>query len=352
MASASQEESASSLSRGAPHVGNDHQCVVYVTSSLPDPGTQPLEAAGLAIRQHNEPSSPSPHELSSGLQDACAALTTVADTVTIEMLEAAKRLRVVANIAVGYDNVDLAAADRLGIVVTHTPEVLTEAVADLAWALLLAAARRVTEGDTWVRSGDWPGWAPTQLLGYSLVNKTLAVVGMGRIGSAVARRAVGFNMRILSCSRTSKPELEKSVGATHTSLDAALRQADYVVVTAPLSSESFHLIDSTALSIMKETAILINVGRGSVVNEEALVDALREGAIAGAGLDVYENEPTVPAELRSLRNVVLLPHIGSATHETRAAMVELCCQNILAVLSGGRPLTPVPFQEAPRKSHA
>ena len=314
---------------------------VVVTRELPAPGTEPLTAAGLVVDQLDQP--PTPDRLRAGFATAVAAVTTLGERIDAELIAAAPGLRVIANLAVGFDNVDLAAAAERGIIVTNTPDVLTEATADMAWALLLAAARRVVEGDAWVRAGTWPGWAPAQLLGAAVHGRTLAVVGMGRIGAAVARRAKGFGMEVLAVSRSPKPELEAEVGATRTELADALARAAHVVVTAPLNPESHHLIDAAAFAAMKPTAVLVNVGRGPVVDEAALVDALRSGRIAAAGLDVYEHEPQVGEALRSLPNVVLAPHLGSATHETRSAMVRLCCENVVRVLRGDGPLTPVPL---------
>ena len=313
---------------------------MVVTATLPHPGTEPLSAAGLAVDQCAG-GAPDRDELTARFAAASGAITTPADSIDADLLASSPNLRVVANIAVGYDNIDLQAASDLGIVVTNTPEVLTEAVGDLAWALVLAAARRVVEGDTWVRTGSWPGWTPDQLLGQSVFGKVIAIVGMGRIGTAIGRRARGFDMEILTCSRTPRPDLEASVGGTRVPLAEALARADVVVITAPLNAESLHLIDAPALALMKPSAVLVNVGRGPVVDERALIDALAAGRLAAAALDVYEFEPTISEELRAMPNVVLTPHIGSATHETRAAMVSLCCENVIRVLGGEPALTPV-----------
>lgn len=314
---------------------------IAVTRTLPEPGATSLQHAGFVVDQLGSTGNPGVVELAAAFATASGALTTLADVVDRTLLEQSPHLKVVANIAVGFDNIDLVAARELGIVVTNTPDVLTEAVADLAWALLLAAARRIVEGDSWARSGAWPGWAPDQVLGQTVHGKTIAIVGMGRIGAAIGRRARGFGMQVLSCSRTPKPLLEDPIGARRLPLHDALAEADFVVVVAPLTSSSHHLIDAEAFAAMRPNAVLVNVGRGSVVDERALIDAVRGGVIAGAGLDVFEFEPEISAELRSLPNVVLTPHIGSATHETRAKMVQLCCDNIIRVIGGDSPLTPV-----------
>ena len=246
-----------------------------------------------------------------------------------------------ANLAVGYDNVDVAAASSRGVVVTNTPGVLTEATADLAWALLLAAARRVGEAERLVRVHGWTGWSPTQLVGSAVHGRTLGIVGMGAIGTAVARRGRGFGMDVLYTNRRRRPEAESEVGATFVSLDELLARSDVVSLNAPATAETHHLIDAGALARMKPTAILVNTARGTLVDEAALAEALRTGVIGAAGLDVFEAEPTIHPALLDLDNVVLLPHLGSATTETRAAMVELACANIVAVLDGRPALTPV-----------
>lgn len=255
-----------------------------------------------------------------------ALVTLLTDRVDRSVLEAGKKLRIVANVAVGVDNIDVAAATRRGILVTNTPGVLTEATADLAWALILAAARRVVEGDAIVRAGRFRGWDFDLLRGMELRGKTLGIVGAGRIGRAVARRALGFDMKVISHSR--------SEGA---SLQSLLKSADVVSLHVPLTASTRHLIGAAELKLMKPTAILINTARGPIVHEGALVDALRRGRIAGAGLDVYEREPAVPAVLRRMTNVVLLPHLGSATVETRRRMLDMAVANVKAALAGRRP---------------
>ncbi|HEY5155043.1 MAG TPA: NAD(P)-dependent oxidoreductase, partial [Acidimicrobiales bacterium] len=229
-----------------------------------------------------------------------------------------------------------------GVVVTTTPDVLTEATADLAWALLLATARRVAEADALVRRGEWGGFSPTMLLGAPVAGQALGIVGLGAIGRAVARRASGFGMTVRYRNRHRDLDAERELGVTPASLDELLAASDFVSLHAPLNDESRHLIDAAALARMKPTAILVNTARGALVDEAALVDALRTGVIAGAGLDVFEREPELAAGLAALPNTVLLPHLGSGTTETRAAMVELACANIVEVLAGRPPVTPVP----------
>jgi len=255
-----------------------------------------------------------------------ALVTLLTDRVDRTVLEAGKGLRIVANVAVGVDNIDIATATRLGILVTNTPGVLTEATADLTWSLILAVARRVVEGDALVRSGRFRGWDFDLLRGMELRGKTLGIVGAGRIGRAVAHRARGFGMKVLSHSR--------SAG---TSLRTLLKGSDVVSIHVPLTPATRHLIGAAELRLMKSTAILINSARGPIVDEKALIDTLRRRRIAGAGLDVYEREPVVPAALRRLSNVVLLPHLGSATVETRRRMLDMAVANVKAVLAGRRP---------------
>jgi glyoxylate reductase len=256
-----------------------------------------------------------------------------------EALDAAgPKLRVVSNMAVGYDNIDIETARQRGIVVTNTPDVLTETTADLAFALLLATARRLPEAERLLRSGQWGHWSPFWCTGLDVYGKTLGIVGMGRIGQAVARRAAGFGMRILYNSRSPKPDVDTRLGCSFCSLDQLLAESDFVVILTALSDETRGLIGRREFSLMKKTAILINVARGAVVDEEALYHALKERRIWAAGLDVYAHEP-IPAghPLLTLDNVVALPHIGSATVETRMNMARLAIRNLLAVLQGTEP---------------
>lgn len=253
------------------------------------------------------------------------------------LLARAPRLRVVGNHAVGVDNVDLAACAARGVVVTNTPGVLTEATADLAFALLLDAARRVTEGDRLVRSGAWQGWEPTAHLGRRVHGATLGIVGFGRIGRAVAARGRGFSMRVLYTSRSAAPpEVEATLGATRVSLEALLAEADFVSLHAPLDAHTRGLLGAAELARLRRGAVLVNTARGGLVDEDALVAALRAGHLVAA-LDVYRDEPRVPAALRALPNVVLAPHVGSADVPTRAAMATLACEGVRAVLEGRAP---------------
>lgn len=255
-----------------------------------------------------------------------ALVTLLTDRVDRAVLEAGPRLRIVANVAVGVDNIDVAAATRRGILVTNTPGVLTESTADLTWALILAVARRVIEGDALVRAGHFRGWDFDLLRGMELRGKTLGIVGSGRIGRAVARRARGFGMRVLMRSRSRGVSLER-----------LLKESDVVSLHVPLTPETHHLIGARELGRMKPTAILVNTARGSIVDERALAAALRKDRIAGAGLDVYEHEPRIAPGLKRLKHVVVLPHLGSATNETRRAMLDTAIRNVRAALAGRRP---------------
>ncbi|MGH7355671.1 MAG: 2-hydroxyacid dehydrogenase [Candidatus Rokuibacteriota bacterium] len=294
--------------------------------------------------EYNAGDTPLPKaELAKRLQGKNGLICHIISTIDDEVLAGAPSLRVVANVAVGFNNIDVAAARRRGVVVTNTPDVLTETTADFAWALLMAAARRVVEADRFARSGQWTRWQWDLLWGQDVWGKTLGVVGFGRIGRTVARRALGFGMRILYHDTVrAEPAAERELHATYTERDELLRQADFVTLHALLTPETRHLIDARALGLMKKTAILVNAARGPVVDEVALVGALTEGRIAGAGLDVFEEEPKVHPGLLPLTNVVLAPHIASASYDTRLAMATLAVKNCVAVLEGQPPLTPVP----------
>jgi len=284
--------------------------------------TEPLDAV------------PAPATLRAGLREAEAAIVTLSERIDADILAGASHLRILANYAVGYNNIDLAAAAHRGLIVTNTPDVLTDATADLTWTLLLAAARRVIEGDALVRSGGWTGWTATQLLGVEVADRTLGIVGMGRIGQAVAKRAAGFRMHVLYHSRRPVTAPAMSERWEPVSLPELLRQADIVSIHVPLTEATHHLIGAPELALMRSTAILINTARGQIVDEAALVEALKKGTIAGAGLDVYEQEPRLHPGLGILPHTVLLPHLGSATWTARVQMGMICLKNIEAVLAG------------------
>jgi glyoxylate reductase len=277
---------------------------------------------------------PAPSSLREGLCQADAAIVTLGDRIDAETIHAATRLKILANYAVGYNNIDLAAARQRGLIVTNTPDVLTDATADLSWALILATARRIVEGDALVRSGRWTGWGPTQLLGTEVSGKILGIIGMGRIGQAVAQRAVGFRMQVHYHTRQFMTTASLPREWEYRSLEGLLGEADIMTIHVPLTPNTHHLIGARELALMKPTAFVINTARGPIVDEGALVNALKTGIIAGAGLDVYEQEPAIHPALTELKQVVLLPHLGSATLQARVQMGLVCLRNIEAVLEG------------------
>ena len=307
----------------------------------------PEVVASLAQRfdvEHNAEDRPwPPGELARRLAGKAGLMTTVMDRVDETVLAAAADLKVIANIAVGYNNIDVAAATRRGIRVTNTPGVLDDTTADLTWALLMAAARRIAEGDAYVRAGEWKvAFTMQGFLGVDVHHATLGIIGMGRIGQAVARRARGFDMRILYNNRSRlSPGDEQRCGAAYVDRDTLLAQSDFVVVMAPYSPATHHLIGAAEIAKMKPTAILVNSARGGIVDDAALVEALRAGRIAGAGIDVFEGEPKVNPGYLGLRNVVLTPHVGSASRATRLAMCTTAAANMTAVLDGREPPNPV-----------
>jgi len=319
--------------------------IFAVTNKIPDPAIDLLRKAGELRFDSREVAIPR-QDLLELVAGADALLTLLHDRVDDELLQAAgPQLRCVANLAVGYDNVDLEAAARHGVTVTNTPGVLDDATADLTLGLILAATRRLAEGDRLVRSGREWSWGMGFMLGSGLQGKRLGIVGLGGIGRKVAERARAFGMEIAYHSRRPAPtEVEEVLGAERLPLEMLLATADVVSLHTPLSEETRHLIGAAELEAMKRSAVLVNTARGPVVDEQALAAALAEGQIAAAGLDVYENEPRVEPALLSLENVVLVPHLGSATVETRTAMAVLAARNAISVLSGQGPLTPVASQ--------
>ncbi len=311
---------------------------VYVTRSIPEPGLSILRRGCQTVEVNPRDAILTRAELLAAAPGRDGLLCMGQDRVDAALLDAAgQRLRAVANYAVGYDNVDVAELTRRGIGFSNTPDVLTEATADLAWALVMAAARRIAGGDRFVRAGRWTGWSPLQMLGLDVAGKVLGIVGAGRIGSAVARRAQGFGMQLLYFNRSARPELERECHAARVPLDELLRRSDFVSIHLPLTEETRHAIGRRELALMKPTAVLVNTSRGPLVDEAALADALREGRIAAAGLDVFEQEPRVHPALLELENVVLVPHVGSATRETRSRMAEVAANCLVAMLRGECP---------------
>src|SRR6266508_2306716 len=307
---------------------------VYVSRRLPEPVMAEFARRFTIVGNPSDPPA-TRDELLHAVLLADAMVVTLAEQVDAGILAAAPRLKVVAVYAVGYDNVDVAAASARGIVVTNTPDVLTETVADLTWGLILAVARRISEAERLVRAGRWTGWAPTQLLGADIFEKTLGIIGRGRIGRAVARRASGFGMSVIyHVPHPLGVDQDVALRVKGVPLPQLLRTADIVTIHTPLTDSTLGLIGKAELSLLKRTAYLINTARGAVVDEGALIEALEQGRLAGAGLDVYPDEPRINPRLLGLPNVVLLPHIGSATHETRVKMGMMVLENITAVLAG------------------
>ncbi len=321
----------------------DQKSKVFITRLIPEIGTKLLKEAGFDVEVSDFDGVLPREQLLQKVKGADAILSLLTDKMDGELFDATgPQLKIVANYAVGYDNIDVKAATERKIIVTNTPEVLTESVAEHAIALIFAIARRIVESDQYMRDGKYVGWAPMLFLGNGLVGKTLGLVGMGRIGAEVAKRMCeGFEMRILYYDRARSEELEKQYKIEYADLETLLKNSDFVSIHLPMTPETKHLIGEAQFKMMKKTAYLINTARGPIVDENALVAALKNGDIKGVALDVYEQEPRMAPGLAELPNTVLTPHTASATEETRAAMSELAAKNIVAVLKGQKPLTPV-----------
>jgi len=317
---------------------------IFVTRKIPNRGIEMLQSAGHEVVVSPHDRVLTPDELISGGQGADAVLTQLMDKITRDVLAAWKpSVRIVANYAVGYDNIDVPAAKELGIIITNTPDVLTETVAEHAFALLLAIAHRVVEADKFMRAGKYIGWEPELLLGTDLSHKTLGIVGLGRIGSRVAHHgAKGFGMRVLYYDVKRNESFEKEMQAEfRETAEAVFQEADFISIHVPLLPTTRHLVNADLLRKMKPTAYLINTSRGPIVDEHALAEALRDKVIKGAALDVFENEPAIEPMLKDLDNLIVTPHIASATEETRQKMGEVAAQNIIAVLENKAPANPV-----------
>lgn len=310
---------------------------VIITRPIPGDAEGVLRAAGHEVWV-NPNDSPLPRDrLIAELSRSAGVITLLNDRVDEALLAAAPGLRVVANYAVGFDNLDLQACTRRGVLATNTPDVLTDATADLAMALLLACARRLIEADAYLRAGRFKLWGPKLFLGADLAGRTLGIVGLGRIGKATARRATGFGMRILYHEPLRNPDAEAALGAAYRELDALVAESDFISLHCPLTPKTHHLIDERRLALMRPSAILINTARGPIVDENALVKFLVAGRIGGAGLDVYEREPDLADGLAAAPNTVLLPHIASATSWTRSRMAQIAAENVVAALAGRSP---------------
>jgi len=310
---------------------------VYVTRPIFDQCVERLKHE-VHVEVNSDERVLSKSELISHLREADGALTLLTDIINREVLEACPGLKVVANFAVGFNNVDIEAATELGVIVTNTPGVLTETTADFAWTLLMAAARRVVEADRFARAGKFKMWGPRMFLGHDVYGKTLGLIGLGRIGQAVARRASGFNMKVVFHDAEPIPEqVLQDLRVTPVPLEELLRISDFISVHVPLLAETKHLLSDRTFAMMKPTCVVVNTSRGPVVDEKALVRALKNGKIAAAALDVFEREPEIEPELFDIDNVVIAPHIASASHETRLKMCMMAAENLLASLKGNRP---------------
>jgi len=311
---------------------------VYVTREIPERGLK-IIMERFEAEVWPEYGPPPKEVIIEKVRNVDAIVSLLSDKIDAEVFDAAPKLKIVAQMAVGFDNIDVKLATKRGICVTNTPEVLTETTADFAWALLMAVARRVVEADRYVRTGKWKvSWHPSMLLGRDVHGATIGIVGAGRIGSSVAKRAKGFNMKILYYDVVSRPELEKELSAKSVDLDTLFKESDFISIHVPLTKQTYHMINEEKLRLMKKTAYVINNSRGSVIDEKALYRALKEEWIAGAGLDVFEREPTqLNNPLLKLDNVVVAPHISSSSHETRSRMAEMVAENLIAFFEGRIP---------------
>lgn len=312
---------------------------ILVTRKIPGDHIEKLKQAGHEVDVSEFDRVLTPEELLARVAGKDAILALLTDKINGDMMDAAgPQLKLISNYAVGFDNIDIKAATDRQILVANTPcEEVNEAVAEHTWALILALARRVVEADEATRRGGYKGWEPDIFLGRNLIGKTLGIIGLGRIGGMVARRAKGYNMTVLYNKRNPDPEAERELGVTFTALDDLLAKSDFVSIHVPLTDETRHMINSETLGKMKQGAYLVNTARGSIVDEHALVEVLRNGHITGAGLDVYDNEPNIDPELIGMENVVLTPHIASATYEARNKMGELAVSAIIDTFSDKKP---------------
>jgi glyoxylate reductase len=309
---------------------------VFVTRMIPQPGLDAL-AKECSVEVNPDDKVLRKEEIIKGIKGKDGLLCLLTDPIDSEVINAEPRLKMIASYAVGYDNIDVAAATKKRIPVSNTPGVLTETTAELAWALLFSVGRRIVEADTFTRAGQFKGWAPMLMLGQDVSHKTLGVIGTGRIGTAFALKSKGFHMKVLYTDEQKNIELEQQLGARRVPLQTLLKESDFISIHVPLTKETFHLIDEKELRLMKNSAVLINTARGPIINEKALVKALKERWIFGAGLDVYEKEPQLAEGLKGLGNVVLQPHTGSGTIETRTKMALMAAENMIIGLKGGVP---------------
>lgn len=309
---------------------------IFITRRIPESGIKILkEHFEIEINPDNRVLSK--NEIIEGLKEKDGLLCLLTDMIDEEVISSESNLKMIASYAVGYDNIDIEAATKRGIPVSNTPDVLTHTTSEMAWALLFSVARRIVEGDNYARSGKFNGWDPMLMLGQDVSNKTLGVIGTGRIGTAVAQKSKGFNMNILYVDKQVNKTLENDLGAKKVSLFELLKKSDYITLHVPLNDMTYHLIGKKEFNMMKENTIIINTARGPIIDEKALYVALKEKKIFGAGLDVYEHEPKILEELKKLKNVILQPHSASATFETRSNMAIIAAKNMIAGLKGEIP---------------
>ncbi len=314
---------------------------IFITGNIPDCAEDLLKKKKFTVLKYSKDQPISRKQLIKSVKDADAVISLLTDKIDKEIINSMNNCKIIANYAVGFNNIDIEYAKKKNIIVTNTPDVLSDATADLALTLALACARKVIEGDKFVRKNKFTGWKPRLMLGVELKNKTFGILGAGRIGTATALRAYSFGTKIIYFSRRKNDLLEKKTSAKKVSLDYLLKHSDFLSLHVPLNPSSKYLLNKDRLKLLKKSAILINTARGEIIDEKALINILKNKKIFAAGFDVYENEPNINPELLRLPNVVLLPHIGSATEDTRNNMAILTVKNVIAVLSNKKPLTPV-----------
>ena len=314
---------------------------VFITKKLPGNIETLLKKNGFDVKVHKNEKPISKEKLMKKSADADALICLLTNKIDKEVIDNFKKCKIIANVAVGYNNIDVDYAAAKKVIVTNTPDILTDATADLTMALLLAAARRFVEGEEMMRTGSFTGWDPNMLLGIELKNKILGIIGAGRIGKALSYRAKAFGMKIIYADKGKNPQFEKEAGAKKATLNELLKKSDFVSVHVPLNEETHHLLNKDNLKLMKKSAVLINSARGEIIDELELIKILKAKKIFAAGLDVFENEPNINPDLLKLKNVVLLPHIGSATLETRSNMALLAAENVIRVLNKKRAKTPI-----------
>jgi glyoxylate reductase len=314
---------------------------VFITRKIPKEAVELLRQKKYSVKIFSQDKPVTKEQLLKEAAEADGIISLLTDKFNADVLDQLKKCRVIANYAVGYNNIDISHAKRNNIIVTNTPDILTDATADLAISLLLSCSRRIVESEKFMRKKKFIGWKPELLLGFDLKEKYFGVIGAGRIGTAAAIRAGSFGCRILYYSNSRNEQLEEKTGAVRMGLDSLLKKSDFISIHLPLTDKTYHLLNSENLCLLKPEAILINTARGEIVDEKFLIKILKQKKIFAAGLDVYEGEPAINPYLYKLNNLVMLPHIGSATIETRREMALLCAKNVIAVLSGKKPLTPV-----------